>query len=129
MSGMGRRRWTTGLLIAELSLTLVLLAGAALMMRSFLAVYRADRVVDATHVVAMPLTLPNQKYQTPEQRSAFYQRVAERVGAIPGVSSAAFANAVPFVAALSAAFYRRTSSLDWRTAADGLVRDDSRTLL
>jgi putative ABC transport system permease protein len=95
-SGVGRRRWTTGLLIAELALTLVLLAGAALMMRSFLAVYRADLVVDATHVVAMPLTLPNQKYHTPEQRKAFYQRVAERVGAIPGVSSAAFANAVPF---------------------------------
>jgi putative ABC transport system permease protein len=95
-SEMGGRRWTTGLLIAELALTLVLLAGAGLMMRSFLAVYRADLVVDATHVMLTPVTLSIQKYQTPEQRRAFYRRVVERVSAIPGVSSAAFANVVPF---------------------------------
>jgi predicted permease len=94
--GMRTRRWTTGLLIAELALTLVLLAGAGLMMRSFLAVYRADRVVDATHVVLIPVTLPSQAYQTPEQRNAFYQSVAERIDAIPGVSSAAFASVMPF---------------------------------
>jgi putative ABC transport system permease protein len=94
--GVGRRRWTTALLIAELALTLVLLAGAGLMMRSFLAVYRADRVVDASHVMAMPLTLPRPKYQTPEQRTAFYRRLQERVDEIRGVSSAAFASVVPF---------------------------------
>jgi putative ABC transport system permease protein len=95
-AGTDRRRWTTGLLVAELALTLILLAGAGLMMRSFLAVYRADLVVDATHVVLMPLTLPAPKYRAPEQRTAFYQRLAERVDAIRGVSSSAFANVVPF---------------------------------
>jgi predicted permease len=90
------RRWTTALLTAELALTLTLLAGAGLMMRSFLAVYRADRIVDATHVMAMPLILPGQAYQTPEQRTAFYQRLEARVAALRDVSSAAFANVVPF---------------------------------
>jgi putative ABC transport system permease protein len=92
----GSRRWTTGLLTIELASTLILLAGAGLMMRSFLALYRADLVVDATHVVLMPLTLPDQTYHTPEQRIAFYQRLEDRVDAIRGVSSAALANVVPF---------------------------------
>jgi putative ABC transport system permease protein len=94
-SGVGRRRLTTALLTVEVALTLVLLAGAGLMMRSFLAVYRADSVVDATRVVTMPLSL-SEKYRTPEQRSAAYRRLEARIDAIPGVSSSAFANVVPF---------------------------------
>jgi putative ABC transport system permease protein len=116
-SGTGGRAWTTALLIAELALTLVLLAGAGLMMRSFLAVYRADRVVDAAHVVAMPLTLQGAKYQTPEQRTAFYQSLEERVRAIPGVSSAAFANVVPFAGGPS-----RQLSIDGRPVVAGEPR-------
>jgi putative ABC transport system permease protein len=112
--GMGRRRLTTGLLIAELALTLVLLAGAGLMMRSFLAVYRADRVVDATHMLTMPLTLPSQAYHTPEQRTAFYQRLEERLHAIRGVSSVAFADVVPFAGGPS-----RQLSIDGRPSVAG----------
>ena len=67
-SGVGRRRLTTALLTVELALTLVLLAGAGLMMRSFLAVYRADSVVDATRVVTMPLSLPSR--EVPHARAA-----------------------------------------------------------
>ena len=95
-SGAGRRRMTTALLTIEVAFTMVLLAGAGLMMRSFLAVYRADSVVDARRVVTMPLSLPNEKYHTPEQRIAAYQRLEERIDGIPGVSSSAFANVVPF---------------------------------
>ena len=95
-SGMSRRRWTTALMVAELALTLTLLAAAGLMMRSFLAVYRADRVVDSAHAMAMPLALPRQTYQTREQRTAFYQRLEEQLAATRGVASAAFANVVPF---------------------------------
>jgi putative ABC transport system permease protein len=112
--GMGRRRWTTGLLIAELALTLVLLAGAGLMMRSFLAVYRADLVADAAHVVLMPLTLPSQKYQTPVQRRAFYQSLEEQVDASRGVSSVAFASVGPFIGGPS-----RQLSIDGRPFVTG----------
>ena len=95
-SGRGRRRLTTALLTIEVALTMVLLAGAGLMMRSFLAVYRADSVVDAARIVAMPLSLPTEKYRTAEQRTAAYRRLEERLDAIPDVSSSAFANVVPF---------------------------------
>jgi putative ABC transport system permease protein len=87
-SGVGRRRLTTALLTVELTLTLVLLAGAGLMMRRFLAVYRADSVVDATRVATMPLSLPNEKYHTPEQRTTARQGVARgRPGFLEGKSA------------------------------------------
>jgi putative ABC transport system permease protein len=113
-SGTGRRRMTTALLTIEVALTMVLLAGAGLMMRSFLAVYRADSVVDAARVVAMPLSLPIEKYPTAEQRTAAYRRLEERLDAIPDVSSSAFANVVPFAGGPS-----RQMSVDGRRPSRG----------
>lgn len=113
-SGVIRRRLTTALLTVELAMALVLLGGAGLMMRSFLAVYRADSIVDAARVLTMPLSLPNEKYQTPEQRAEGYHRLEERIGGIPGVSSAAFANVVPFAGGPS-----RQMSVDGRRPLPG----------
>ena len=42
------RRWTSALIVAEIALTLVLLAGAGFMMRSFLALYRMDLGIDSS---------------------------------------------------------------------------------
>jgi predicted permease len=97
--GRGARRWMNGLLIAELAFTLILLAGAGLMMRSFLAVYRADLIVDTSHLLSMSLRLTNQKYPTSAQRIAFYQRLEERLAAVPTIPSAAVASTVPFIGA------------------------------
>jgi putative ABC transport system permease protein len=91
-----------------------LLAGAGLMMRSFLAVYRADSVVDATRVLTMPLSLSSAKYDTLEQRTAAYQRLMERIDGIPGVSSTAFATVVPFSGGPS-----RQMSVDGRQPVPG----------
>jgi putative ABC transport system permease protein len=113
-SGRGRRRMTTVLLTIEVALTLVLLAGAGLMMRSFLAVYRADSIVDAARVVAMPVSLPAAKYRTDEQRTAAYQRLEQRLDAIPDVSSSAFASVVPFAGGPS-----RQLSVDGRRPLPG----------
>lgn len=105
---------TTVLLTIEVALTLVLLAGAGLMMRSFLAVYRADSVIDAARIVAMPLSLPAERYRTAEQRTAAYQRLEPRIGAITDVSSNAFANVVPFAGGPS-----RQMSVDGRPPLPG----------
>lgn len=93
------RRWTSALLVAELALTLILLAGAGLMVRSFLALYRADRLIDASQVLTLELALPDLKYPTPEQRADFYQRLDDRLSAIPGVPLATVASTRPFVGA------------------------------
>ena len=58
-SGVRARRWTSVLIVAELALTLVLLAGAGFMMRSFLTLYRLDVGVDTAQLLTMRLALPD----------------------------------------------------------------------
>ena len=67
--GMRARRWTSALIVAEVVLTLVLLAGAGFMMRSFLALYRMDLGFDTSHLLTMRLTLPLTKYPQREPRT------------------------------------------------------------
>jgi putative ABC transport system permease protein len=94
-SGVRARRWTGVLIVAELALTLVLLTGAGLMMRSFLALYRLDVGVETAHLLTMRLALPNQKYPTPDQRRVFYERLDQRLAGIGGVQAATIATNVP----------------------------------
>ena len=94
-SGMRARRWTSVLIVAELALTLVLLAGAGLMMRSFLNLYRLDVGVETSHLLTMRLNLPNQKYPTPEQRRVFYQRLDQRLAGLAGIQAATIASNPP----------------------------------
>ena len=94
-SGMRARRWTSVLIVAELALTLVLLAGAGLMMKSFLAMYSLDVGVETSHLLTMRLALPNQKYPTPEQRRAFYDRLDQRLGGLAGIQAATITTNMP----------------------------------
>ena len=94
--GLRARRWTSALIVGELALTLVLLAGAGFMMRSFLTLYRLDLGIETAHLLTMNLALPDRKYPTAEQRAAFYQRLDERLGAIGAIRGATIASNVPF---------------------------------
>ncbi|MCU1381702.1 MAG: hypothetical protein JWL71_399 [Acidobacteria bacterium] len=94
-SGMRARRWTSVLIVAELALTLVLLAGAGLMMRSFVNLYKLDVGLDTAHLLTMRLTLPNQKYPTPEHRRMFFERLDQRLAGLAGVQSATLATNMP----------------------------------
>src|SRR6185436_11997288 len=85
--GRRTRRWTSGLIIAEVTLTLVLLAGAAFMMRSFLALYRMEVGTDTSHVLTMRLNLPLAKYPQPEPRTEVFQRIEQRLRAIGSVQA------------------------------------------
>jgi predicted permease len=89
------QRWTGALIVAELALTIVLLAGAGFMMRSFLALYRLDLGIDTSQLLTMRLALANEKYPTPAQKAAFHDRIDERLAGLAGVKSAAIATAVP----------------------------------
>jgi predicted permease len=89
------RRWTRALLVAELAVTFILLAGAGLLVRSFLVLYRADQVIDASRVLTTEIELPAEKYASPNQRSAFYQQLDDRLGR-NGLMAASIASTRPF---------------------------------
>jgi predicted permease len=86
-AGMRARRWTGALMVGELALTLILLAGAGFMMRSFMTMYRLDVGVDTSHLLTMNLQLPDRKYPALEQRLAFYERLQERLKANPSIEN------------------------------------------
>ena len=93
------RRLVTGLLAVELAFTLVVLAGAGLMTRSFMSLYRADLVIDPTHVLSTRIALPPARYPTPEAQTAFFRQLEEQLGGLSTIGAAAFANTVPFIGA------------------------------
>jgi predicted permease len=90
------RRWTRGLLVVEFTLTLSLLAGAGLLGRTLAAVYRTDSAVDTSHLAIASVSLAEQRYASPEARSALFEQLEERLGHAPGIRSAALAGALPF---------------------------------
>jgi predicted permease len=95
-AGGRRARWmASSMVVAELSLTIVLLAGAGLMIRSFMKLYSMDIGVDTTRMLTMRLSLPDQKYPTPEKRRLFYQALLPHLAAIPGVAAASITGAPP----------------------------------
>lgn len=92
----GRARHLSSILVTgEMALAIVLLAGAGVMIRSFLKIHNANLGVDLNNVLAGRIYLPREKYPLPEQRIAFFERLTTRLGATPGVASVALAGAPP----------------------------------
>ena len=95
-SGMRARRWTTVLIVAELTLTLVLLSGAGLMMRSFMNLYNMDIGVDTSRLVTMQLIFPVRTYASLESRALFLYRLDDRLNGINTIAGASSTNYLPF---------------------------------
>jgi len=93
--GMRARRWTGALIVAEIALTLVLLAGAGFMMRSFLTLYRLDLGIDTSRVLTMRMFLPLAKYPDRDSRIALFQRIEDRLRGISAIRGAALASNAP----------------------------------
>jgi predicted permease len=83
------------MVVAELALTIVLLSGAGLMLRSFIALYAAPAGFEVNGLTRMRMQLPPANYPTPEARRQFFEQLMPKVEAIPGVQSAALTTAVP----------------------------------
>jgi putative ABC transport system permease protein len=95
--GARARRMRSALVVAEIALTVVLLAGAGLLFRSYAKVLAVDPGFDADGLLVAATVLPASRYPNPADRDAFYQRVLERVRALPGVESAGYVNFAPLV--------------------------------
>jgi putative ABC transport system permease protein len=93
-SGGARERTRKGLLVAEVALSLVLLAGAGLMLRTFYELRHVDPGFASENLLTMRVNLPTTGYDVARLR-AFYKECPARVGALPGVRAAALTQSLP----------------------------------
>jgi putative ABC transport system permease protein len=94
--GAGRQRMRSGLVITQVALAIVLLAGAGLTLKSFWHAQNAPLGFDPDGVVNFSIALPEAKYKKEEQKNAFWTELLERVQQLPGVEAAAISNNSPF---------------------------------
>jgi len=101
-AGAGGKRVRSVLVVAELALALVLLTGAALLLRTLARLERVDAGFRPAHLVTASVWLPqpnipeNGRYFKNEPQVLLYRRILDRVRAIPGVEAADAATRVPF---------------------------------
>lgn len=84
------------LVILEVAMSVVLLVGAGLLIKSFARLQQVDLGFNMESLLTIDLSLSSDKYRQPQQLELFYREALERVKATPGVESAAFMNGAPF---------------------------------
>jgi predicted permease len=84
----GKKRIRSFLVVAEVSISLVLLVGAGLMIKSFYRVLQADPGFNSTGVLTAGFSLPNAKYKDVADRKRFITELAAKLESIPGVQAA-----------------------------------------
>jgi putative ABC transport system permease protein len=113
-----------GLVITEVTLSLILLIGAALLMRSFVRLQSVETGFDPRGVVVIPFRLPESSYPEPTQTAAFHASLLERARAIPGVRAAAATSGAPFAGANTGNVFARVDRppVDRQSAPDADFR-------
>jgi putative ABC transport system permease protein len=109
--GVRRQRSRDLLVIGEMALGVVLVIGAVLMVRSLWALQRIDLGFDPENVLTLRLSLPQLAYPQPDQSVQFYQRLLERVRALPDVRAAGTIRSLPLASTIG----------DWGAVVDGFV--------
>src|SRR6266576_1875796 len=94
-SSLGTGRLRSLLVVSEVALALVLLVGSGLMVTGFRNLQTGDMGFDRTRVLTFHVTLPEEKYQKPEQIRAYYDRVLLEMQSLPGVESVGCVTSLP----------------------------------
>ena len=94
-SGAGRARLRSALIVAEVALAFVLLAGAGLLVGSFFRMLHVDTGFTSTNVTTARLPIARDRYAHPEQLLQYVRLLDERLRAAPGVRDVAFSNVLP----------------------------------
>lgn len=84
-NGASQNRLGRFLVVAEIALALLLLVGAGLMIRSSIRLQQVDPGFEEKNLLTMNIALPRQKYKDRVQANAFFDRLLERIGNLPGV--------------------------------------------
>ena len=94
-TGRGRQRLRGMLVVAEVALSMVLLVGAGLMVRSMLNMQGADPGFDRSHLLTLNVYMAGSQYDSSAERTAFLRDALARIAAVPGVRAAAASHTLP----------------------------------
>src|SRR5688572_15066361 len=93
--GPGRNRVRAVLVVTEIALSLLLLIGAGLLIKSFVLLRDVNPGFDPENVLTMRVALPGARYPKPQQSVTFFRELTQRVSALPGVEAAGAALSLP----------------------------------
>jgi putative ABC transport system permease protein len=93
--GSGHANIRNGVIVFEVALSLTLLVGAGLLMRSFAALHDVNLGLRPDHILVARLPLPQQRYKTSAQVAGFFRPLLQRLNALPGVVSATETSTLP----------------------------------
>ena len=94
-SGSGNHKVRYALVLTEFALALTLLAAAGIAIHGFWSLTHVDMGFRTDHVLKFDLPMPADRLKTPEEMTAFYRNLIERVQALPGVVSASASTGIP----------------------------------
>lgn len=99
----GRHTLRSGIIVAELAVSLVLLIGAGLLIKSFIRIQQANPGFNPSNVLTMAIALPEAKYKE-QQQPQFFTQVLARVSTLPGVTSASATMTLPLQGGMTSSF-------------------------
>jgi putative ABC transport system permease protein len=112
-TGRGSQTLRRALVVAEVALSMVLLAGSGLLLKSFIRLMEVDPGFRPESVLTLRISLPEAKYPKPAQIRAFYREVADRASKLPGVEAVGLVSALP----LSGSGSSGTTTVDSRAVS------------
>ncbi len=112
VSSGGRQRSQSLLIVAEVALTVLLLASAGLLLRSLARTAAADPGFDPARVLAFDVSLPDASYQSGDKRLEFARELMTRLRALPGVEAAGTGMAIPFAGGGFGEFFSRPGNAE-----------------
>jgi putative ABC transport system permease protein len=110
--GRGRQRFRDSLAVAQLGMSVVLLIGAALLMRSFVQLRRIDLGFTDDRALTMRLSLPNASYRESKDVIGFFTTLRQRLAELPGVQSVGATRLLPLTGTIG----------DWSITLEGRAR-------
>src|SRR5262249_19549863 len=119
-SGAARSKMLNLLVVSEIALSLVLLVGAGLSIKSFLRLRSVDAGFDPRNLLTMQFTLPNAQYPGVERQSAFVRQALQRIETLPGVKSIAATINLPLIGAWGMGY-----AIEGRTSAHNQIADNA----
>ena len=121
----GSYRLRSVLVVSELALSVMLLIGAGLLIKSLWQLERVDPGFNPANVLGMRVSVPKSQYPGSRERAVLYQQMVDRIRAVPGVEDAAAINDLPFSGSRTSTSF----DIDGLPAALGESRDSDRRVV